>query len=63
VPFKDRGSIGLPFVKINWSRNGLRFRPTSLTLHLGRYSWNSRTKRHHFDHPGPGWWTSKRKGK
>jgi hypothetical protein len=63
MPFRDRGYINLPLIKINYTRNGLKFRFTSYTWHLGPWSRNSRTKKHHIDHPGPGWWESKSRSK
>ena len=63
ITFRDRGYIKLPLIKINWARNGLRFYYTSTTFHIGRYSWNTRQRKHHFDHPGPGWWEGKRRHK
>ena len=38
----------LPFLRLNVSKSG-----TSHTWHLGRWSWNSRTRRHSVDLPGP----------
>ena len=61
MPFRDRGYIKLPLIKINWRRRGIKFWPTSYSWHLGPWSWNSRIRRHHLDHPGPGWWESKPK--
>jgi len=61
MPFRDRGSFRLPFVRINWARNGLRWRYTSTTLHAGPWSWNTRRRKHRVDHPGPGWWESKKR--
>jgi hypothetical protein len=59
MPLRDRGYIRLPFVRVNWARRGLLgFRYTSTTFHLGPWSWNTRNRKHHLDHPGPGWWES-----
>lgn len=34
---------------------------SSWSIKVGRWSWNSRTRRHTVDTPGPGHWRSKRK--
>ena len=61
--FRDRGSFGLPLLRINWARRGLRFYLTSHTWHFWRWSRNIRndTQQDHFDHPGPGFWEGRRK--
>lgn len=40
-------------LRINLTQRGL----SSFGLGAGRWSWNSRTRRHTVDTPGPGWWT------
>ena len=65
MTFRNRGHIGLPFLRLNWSRNGLRYRLTSHTWHIGRWSRNVRhdtgSSQARYNHWGPGWWEGKRK--
>lgn len=44
-------------VILNLTKRGL----SSVTFKMGRWSWNSRTRRHTIDTPGPGYWQSKRR--
>ena len=41
---------------LNFTKNGL----SSWSIKLGKWSWNSRTRAHRVDLPGPMSWTSKR---
>jgi hypothetical protein len=58
MPIRGRGSIRLPFLRINWTRHGLFGLPriTSTTTHFGPWSRNSRTRKHRVDLPGPHHW-------
>jgi len=60
MPIRGRGSISLPFLRINWVRHGLLGLPhySSHTWHLGRWSHNSRTQRDRIDLPGHDHWES-----
>jgi hypothetical protein len=42
-----------PF-RLNIGRKGV----SSWSLHIGKWSWNSRTRKHRFDLPGPFSWRS-----
>lgn len=49
MPFTFRKRIPvLPFLRLNLSKSG-----RSWTWHLGKWSWNSRTRRQSVDLPGP----------
>lgn len=73
MPFRDRGSIPvLPVLRLNWARNGWRFRITSHTWHIrlpliGGHSKNIRhdtgSSQYRWDHPLWGWYEGKRKRK
>jgi hypothetical protein len=52
-----RKSIRLGPVRWNFGRNG----HTSTTVSFGPWSWNTRTRRHRVDLPGPFSWTGKRR--
>lgn len=52
--FRFRKSLRLGPVRVNLSKAGL-----STTLRIGPWSWNSRTRRHSVDLPGPINWQSK----
>jgi hypothetical protein len=52
--FRKRFRFG-PF-RFNFTENGY----SSWSLKLGRWSWNSRTRAHRVDLPGPASWTSKK---
>lgn len=55
MPFHIRKSFNVfPGVRLNLSRSG-----KSWTFRVWRWSWNSRTRRHTIDTPGPGYWTSR----
>lgn len=51
--FHLRKSVRLGPLALNFTERGL----SSISLHVGRYSWNSRTRRHTVDTPGPGSFT------
>jgi hypothetical protein len=46
-------------LRFNFTKNGL----SSWTFKVGKWSWNSRTRAHRVDLPGPLSWTSKRSTK
>jgi hypothetical protein len=50
VRFRLRKSHRLGPVKFNFTEKGF----SSWGLQIGRWSWNSRTRRHTVDTPGPG---------
>ena len=54
MPIYFRRSINLGILRVNLSRSG-----TSFTWRLGPWSWNSRTRRHSVDLPGPLSWRSR----
>jgi len=54
ILFRRRIRLG-PFLAVNLSRSGL-----SWTAHLGPWSWNTRTRRHRVDLPGPFGWQQDR---
>ncbi|MBT0769401.1 DUF4236 domain-containing protein [Kineosporia sp. J2-2] len=59
MPFTFRKRINLlPFLRLNVSKTG-----TSRTWHIGRWSWNSRSKRHSMDLPGPVNYQTKARGR
>lgn len=53
IGFRKRKPFG-PF-SVNMGRKGI----TSWGIKLGRWSWNSRTRKHRVDLPGPFHWTSR----
>jgi hypothetical protein len=53
IHFRKRMRVG-PLV-FNFGRGGL----TSWGLQVGRWSWNSRTRAHRVDTPGPTSWSSR----
>jgi hypothetical protein len=55
--FRKSKRFGLPWLnaRLNVSRTGV-----SWTFQLGPYSWNTRSRRHRVDLPGPLSWTSRR---
>lgn len=55
--FKLRRSWRMGPLRLNFTERGF----SSWSLKVGRWSWNSRTRRHTVDTPGPGHWQSKRK--
>jgi Protein of unknown function (DUF4236) len=55
ILFRKRLRLG-PFLAVNLSKSGL-----SWTAHLGPWSWNTRTRRHRVDLPGPLAWQEDRK--
>lgn len=50
-----RKTVRLGPIRLNFTKKGL----SSWSVRLGRWSWNSRTRRHRVDLPGPFSWTSK----
>lgn len=59
MPFTFRKRIKmLPFLRLNVSKSG-----TSRTWHLGPWSWNSRSRRHSVDLPGPVNYQTKSRGR
>lgn len=59
MPFRLRKSKRVGPLRFNLTRRGL----SSVSVRKGRWSWNSRTRRHTVDTPGPGYWQSKGKRK
>lgn len=55
ILFRKRIRLG-PFLSANLSKSGI-----SWTAHLGPWSWNTRTRRHRVDLPGPLAWQEDRK--
>ena len=55
MPFRARRSINLGIVRLNFTQRGF----SSWTIKLGPWSFNSRTRRHTVDTPGPGSWHNK----
>ncbi len=55
--FHLRRSLRLGPLRINVTERGF----SSWSLKVGRWGWNSRTRQHTVDTPGPGYWRSKRK--
>lgn len=54
MPIYLRKTINLGIVRINVSRSGV-----SWTWRLGPWSWNTRSRRHSIDLPGPLSWRSR----
>jgi hypothetical protein len=54
MPIKYRKVINLGPIRLNMGNRGL----SSWSLHLGKWTWNSRTRKHHVDLPGPFSWRS-----
>jgi hypothetical protein len=50
VKFKLRRSIRIGPIRLNFTEKGF----SSWSIKLGRFSWNSRTRKKKFDTPGPG---------
>lgn len=50
MKFRARKHIKLGPITINLTERGF----SSWSIKIGRYSWNSRTRKSHFDTPGPG---------
>jgi Protein of unknown function (DUF4236) len=50
-----RKTIRLGPLRLNFTKHGF----SSWSLRIGRWSWNSRTRAHRVDLPGPASWTSK----
>lgn len=55
VEYRKRKRIGP--VQLNFTQDGL----SSWSLRVGRWSWNSRTRSHRYDLPGPWAWRQKRR--
>jgi hypothetical protein len=55
--FHLRKRIGLGPVKLNLTNRGL----SSVSIRVGRYTWNSRTRASSVDLPGPVNWRGKRR--
>lgn len=55
ILFRKRIRFG-PFLALNLSKSGL-----SWTAHLGPWSWNTRSRRHRVDLPGPLAWQEDRR--
>lgn len=53
--FIFRKTLRLGPLRLNFTKNGL----SSWSFKIWRWSWNSRTKAHRVDLPGPASWTSK----
>jgi hypothetical protein len=51
MPIRFRKCIGSGLVRANLSRSGI-----SWTIKLGPWSWNTRSRRHRLDLPGPAYW-------
>jgi hypothetical protein len=56
MPIRFRKRLSTGPIRWNLGRGGL----TSWSLKLGRWSWNSRTRRQRIDLPGPFSWEEKR---
>ena len=50
-----RKTLRLGPLRLNFTKHGF----SSWSLRIGRWSWNSRTRAHRVDLPGPAAWTSK----
>jgi hypothetical protein len=55
MPFTFRKHPHLGPIRFNFTEHGL----SSITIRVGRWSWNSRTGRHSVDLPGPVNWRSR----
>ncbi|HEV7898201.1 MAG TPA: DUF4236 domain-containing protein [Planosporangium sp.] len=55
MPVMYRKTIKFGPFRLNIGRNGL----SSWSLQIGRWSWNSRTRKQRFDLPGPFSWRSR----
>lgn len=55
---RKRIRLGLPWlhIAVHFTQSGY----TSWSVKVGPWSWNSRTRAHRVDLPGPAHWTSKR---
>ena len=51
MKFRLRRTLRLGPVRIHLTERGF----SSWGLQVGRWTWNSRTRSHTFDTPGPGW--------
>ena len=49
--FRARKSKSFGPIRLNFTENGM----SSWSLRIGRWNWNSRTRKHTFDTPGPGY--------
>jgi len=49
-----RKTIRLGPVRLNFTKHGF----SSWSIKIGRWSWNSRARKHRVDLPGPASWTS-----
>ncbi len=56
MPLLFRKIVRLGPIRLNFGKNGF----SSWTFKIGKWSWNSRTRRHRLDLPGPLSWTSDR---
>jgi len=54
MPIQYRKIVKLGPIRLNVGNRGL----SSWSLHIGKWSWNSRTRKHRFDLPGPFSWRS-----
>lgn len=50
MKFRMRKTIPLGPIKLHFTEHGY----SSWSIKIGRFSWNSRTKKKRFDTPGPG---------
>lgn len=57
VEYRKRSRYGP--LQLNWTQDGL----SSWSIRIGRWSWNSRTRSHRYDLPGPLSWRSRRKNR
>ena len=57
MPIRMRKAMNMGPIKLNFTQDGF----SSWSFKLGRWSWNSRTRAHRVDMPGPLHWTSKGK--
>ena len=59
---RGRKRIEIGPLRINLvSRGFMRWRISSWSIKIGRWSWNSRTRKQHVDLPGPWGWTEGRR--
>ena len=54
MPILFRKIVRLGPIRLNFSKNGF----SSWSVKIGKWSWNSRTRKHRVDLPGPVSWTS-----
>lgn len=55
--FKFRKTVQIGPLRLHFTQRGF----SSWGLKIGRWSWNTKTRRHTIDTPGPGYWQSDRR--